>query len=248
MRTVQTAEYRWRYATGREQGNEYEADAKDKSIPRSSPALFRASAGYLRGGQRMNGATRSASASPAMGLASSLPSVPAARAGYRRRAQRLGLRSWPLFSGLGPVGALPTTPGMARGFTVTVLGGWDMARRGDLVDVSTLVVSELSTNIVDRATGEDGGPRYLAGGRMAVLWLRLMSNRRALRVEVWDTLPLTAGCPVLRAPEATEEHGRGLGLVQELSRAWGWYPVPGMNAKCTWAVLDADQRPVASVG
>jgi hypothetical protein len=197
----------------------------------------------------MNSGTRSLPASPAPGLAGSLPPVPAGRPAYRRRVQRLGLRPWPLFSGLGPVGALPTAPGLARGFTATVLSAWDMAGRGDLADVTALIVSELCTNVVARATASDGGPLYLPDGRMALLWLRLMTNRRALRVETWDNLPLAAGVPVPRTPEATEEHGRGLGLVQGLSRAWGWHPVPGVNAtKCTWAVLDAGERPVPVSG
>jgi len=192
----------------------------------------------------MNSGTRSLPAGTAPGAAGSLPPVPAARPAYRRHARRPGVRPWPLFSGLGPVGALPTAPGVARGFTAMVLGGWGMAGRGDLVDVSTLVVSELSTNVVDRATRADGSPAYLADGRIAVLWLRLVSDGTVLRVEVWDNLPLSAGFPVLRSPGAAEEHGRGLEVVRQLSRRWGWQPVPGKRAKCTWAVLDASQRPV----
>jgi len=158
------------------------------------------------------------------------------------------LRPWPLFSGLGPVGALPTAPGMARGFTKMALGGWGMAGLGDLAEIATLLVSELATNVVDLATGGEGGPVYLADGRLAELWLRLMTDRCALRMEVWDNLPPSAGFPVLHSAGSEEEHGRGLGLVQELSRSWGWQPVPGMNAKCTWAVLDAGNRSVPVSG
>ena len=125
-----------------------------------------------------------------------------------------------------------------------VLGGWDMAGRGDLIDVSALIVTELSSNVVDRATNADGSPVYQPDGRVAVLWLRLMTDRDALGIEIWDDLPPSAGVPVLRRPEATEEHGRGLELVQGLSRDWGWHPVPGKRAKCTWAVLDASREPV----
>jgi len=191
----------------------------------------------------MNSGTRSLPAGPAPGLAGSLPPVRAARPGHRGRAQRRGLRPWPLLSGLGPVSALPAAPGVARVFTAMVLGGWGMACRGDLADVSTVVVNELSTNVVDRATRADGSPAYLPGGRVAVLWLRLACDGAALRVEVWDNLPASAGFPVLRSPGADEEHGRGLGVVQQLSRAWGWQPVPGKRAKCTWAVLDAGEGP-----
>jgi hypothetical protein len=192
----------------------------------------------------MNSGTRSLAAGHAPGVPGSLPPVRTARPAARRRAGRPVLKPWPLFSGLGPVGALPTAPGLARGFTAMVLGGWDMASRGDLIDVSTLIVTELSSNVVDRATSADGSPVYQSDGRVAVLWLRLMTDRDALGIEIWDNLPPSAGVPVLRRPEATEEHGRGLELVQGLSRDWGWHPVPGKRAKCTWAILDAGQRPV----
>lgn len=128
------------------------------------------------------------------------------------------------------------------------LGGWGMASLGDLIDVATLLVSELLTNVVDLASGGEGGPVYLADGRLAEMWLRLMTNHRALRLEVWDNLPPSAGFPVLHSAGSEEEHGRGLGLVQELSRSWGWQPVPGINAKCTWAVLDAARHPVPVSG
>jgi hypothetical protein len=183
----------------------------------------------------MNSGTRSLSASHASHQYGNLPAV-------HGRPSRLKLRPWPLFSGLGPVGALPTAPGVARGFTATVLGGWDLASQGDLGESSALVVSELATNVIDRAADTDR--LYLPDGRMTVLWLRLMSDRAALRVEVWDNLPPAAGFPVLRNPEACEEHGRGLAVVQQLSRAWGWHPVPGKRAKCTWAVLQALLQPM----
>ena len=192
----------------------------------------------------MNSGTRSLMAGPPPGMAVRLPPVRTARPADLRRGRRPVVRPWPLFSGLGPVSALPTAPGMARGFTAMVLGGWDIARHGDLVDTSALLVSELSSNVVNLATREDGSAAYLADGRLAELWLRLMTDRAALRIEVWDNLPPSAGFPVLRSPGATEEHGRGLELVQRLSRRWGWHPVPGKRAKCTWAVLDASREPV----
>jgi hypothetical protein len=189
----------------------------------------------------MNSGTRSLPATTVPGPADTSPLVRAARPADHGRVRRPELRPWPLFSGLGPLGALPTAPGMARGFTATVLGDWDMVGRGDLADSSAVVVSELATNVVDRVTAQHGDPVYLADGRMALLWLRLMSDRSALRVEIWDNLPPSAGFPVLRSPGAAGERGRGLAVVDGLSRAWGWHPVPGSQAKCTWAVLDAGQ-------
>jgi hypothetical protein len=72
-----------------------------------------------------------------------------------------------------------------------------------------------------------------------------MTDRSLLRLEIWDNLPPSAGFPMLRSPGAAEEHGRGLELVQQLSRRWGWHPVAGKRAKCTWAVLDVSREPVA---
>jgi hypothetical protein len=154
------------------------------------------------------------------------------------------MRPWPLFSALGPIGALPTAPGLTRAFTAVVLGGWDLTGAADLGDASALVVSELATNVVQAAAGGDGSPLYQADGRLTELWLRLMSDRALLRVEVWDNLPASAGVPELRHPGTNEEHGRGLQAVDRLSRAWGWEPIPGMQAKSVWALLETSQRPV----
>jgi hypothetical protein len=149
------------------------------------------------------------------------------------------MRPWPLFSALGPIGALPTAPGLAREFTAMALGGWGLARVNDLGDLSSLVVSELATNVVLLATGADGNPQYQADGRLTELWLRLMSDRALLQVEVWDNLPASAGVPALCHPGAEEEHGRGLALVNELSHSWGYDQIPGLQAKSVWALLKA---------
>ena len=68
-----------------------------------------------------------------------------------------------------------------------------------------------------------------------------MCDRIRLRIEVWDTLPASAGAPVLRHPERNQEHGRGLEIVNRLSLAWGWQPLPERHAKCVWALLDVSQ-------
>ena len=99
-------------------------------------------------------------------------------------------------------------------------------------------MSELTTNIVNAATGGDGSPVYQAGGRLTEMCLRLMSDRARLRIEVWDNLPPSAGVPVLRRPARDQEHGRGLALVGRLSQCWGWDPVPGQGR------LGATQRPL----
>ena len=149
-----------------------------------------------------------------------------------------GTRAWPLLAGLGPMGALPTVPGLVRAFTTLTLGSWDLTGVPDLPDISELIASELSTNVVRSATREDGSAVYQADGRLTQMWLRLMSDRTQLQIELWDNLPQSAGVPVLRDPEESEEHGRGLQMVDRLSRDWGWSLVPAMQTKFVWVLLD----------
>ncbi len=142
--------------------------------------------------------------------------------------------AWPLFAGLGPLGALPTAPRLARVFTGLTLPGWGLA---ELAEDAALIVSELTSNVVRAATGPDGQPRYDAGGRLPVVWLRLLSDGAQLRVEAWDSLPAEAGTPRPRRAATHEESGRGLDLVAALSLDWGWDHLPGHDAKRVWALL-----------
>jgi hypothetical protein len=139
-----------------------------------------------------------------------------------------------LFSGLGPLGALPTAPGLARAFTTLVLAGWGLA---GMADTSQLIVSEFATNVVCAAAAPDGSPAWDAAGKLPVLWLRLAAGPGRLRIEVWDTLPAAAGVPAARRAGPEAESGRGLELVSALSLGWGWHPVPGMRDKSVWALL-----------
>ena len=181
----------------------------------------------------MNG-RMAAAAGPAPGRADGMQ---AASLDSARGGQRPGTRPWPLYSAVGPMGALPTAPGLARAFTAMVLGGWGMASADDLAQASELIVSELATNVVQLATDGDGSPLYQDRG-LTLLWLGLMCDRIRLRIEVWDTLPALAGVPVLRHPGQNQEHGRGLEIVNRLSLAWGWQPLPERHAKYVWALLD----------
>jgi len=141
---------------------------------------------------------------------------------------------WPLFAGLGPLGALPTVPRLARTFCQMVLGGWGLDR---LAEDCELVASELSANVVRAATGPDGQPGYDGHGRLPLLWLRLLSDRMRVRVEVWDNIPIDRGVPVLREAAITDESGRGLELISQLSQDWGWDHRPALHAKRVWALL-----------
>lgn len=144
------------------------------------------------------------------------------------------MADWPLTSDLGPLGALPTAPRLARGFASVVLSGWGLE---ELIDVTELLVSELTTNVVRAATDADGSSRYDDEGRLPLLWVRLLSDRARLLIEVWDTLPAALGAPAVRHPSPDEESGRGLVMTDALADDWGWEAVPGWHGKRIWAVL-----------
>jgi len=166
---------------------------------------------------------------PRCGLA-----VPAGARPAPARERRQSAVAWPLFSGLGPLGALPTAPRLARVFTALVLGSWQLRT---MTEVSELITSELASNVVRAACGPAGQPCYDIDGRLPVLWLRLMTDLTLLRIEVWDDLPQAHGAPAARHPALEEESGRGLQLVEALSKNWGWEQLPGSQAKRVWALL-----------
>ena len=144
------------------------------------------------------------------------------------------MADWPLTSDLGPLGALPTAPRLARGFIGVVLNGWGLDA---LIETTELVVSELTTNVVQAVTDPDGSLVYDAEGKLPLLWVRLSSDRSRLMIEVWDTLPSILGAPAMRHPGEDEESGRGLELIEALSDDWSWEAVPGWHGKRVWAIL-----------
>jgi hypothetical protein len=120
-----------------------------------------------------------------------------------------------------------------------VVNGWGLA---ELADDCELVASELTSNVVRAAAGPDGHPCYDNGGRLALLWLRLLSDRARVRLEVWDTVPLARGVPLRRHAADDDESGRGLDLVRAISDDWGWDDQPAHCAKRVWALLPAAER------
>ncbi|RKS80370.1 histidine kinase-like protein [Motilibacter peucedani] len=114
--------------------------------------------------------------------------------------------------------ASPESAGSARRFLDRVLTSW--ATPGPVVEVATLLVSELAGNAVRHGRG--------AVTVTARRWPRL------LRVSVHDD---SSVMPATRAPAPDSEHGRGMVLVEALSRRWGAETVPG-DGKDVWFELD----------
>ncbi|MFE7958168.1 SpoIIE family protein phosphatase [Streptomyces sp. NPDC057413] len=106
----------------------------------------------------------------------------------------------------------PAAVADARKTVCRQLSEWGL---GELAFTTELVVSELVTNAIRYA----GGP----------LRLRLI-RERALVCEVFDG---GATAPHLRHPRTTDEGGRGLLLVSQLTQRWGTRFVP--DGKIIWA-------------
>ncbi|MEV8393549.1 MULTISPECIES: SpoIIE family protein phosphatase [unclassified Streptomyces] len=95
----------------------------------------------------------------------------------------------------------PAAVSSARDWTGRQLATWTL---DDLADSTTLVISELVTNAIRYSDGPIG--------------LRLIKDDHTLICEVSDT---SCSGPHRRRPKATEEGGRGLSIVSQLTRNQG---------------------------
>ena len=114
--------------------------------------------------------------------------------------------------------ALPTAPGIARAFVTQVGAGLGVPDA--CTETAQLLASELVTNAVKQTGRVDGPPMPLPAEFVAVVSLRVGTTAGAVRLEVWDNDPTPA---VLAEQSLTSEGGRGLFLVEALSREWGCY-------------------------
>jgi anti-sigma regulatory factor (Ser/Thr protein kinase) len=129
-------------------------------------------------------------------------------------------KSWPLFSVLPTMGALPTAPRTVRMHVRDTLKEWSLP---ELIDDGELIASELVTNVVRQAHGADGKPIY-PESRLPVFQFGLFSDRAQVLITVADQFP---DPPVPRAATSNDESGRGLQIVSGLSVSSDWYPTQG---------------------
>jgi anti-sigma regulatory factor (Ser/Thr protein kinase) len=134
---------------------------------------------------------------------------------------------WPLHSFLA-LGALDGAVPSARLHARHVLREWSLAALGDGAE---LVVSELVTN----------GVQASRAMTHAAIRLWLASDRVQVVICVWDASPEP---PVRMHAAEDAEHGRGLLLVEAVSKQWGWFPAEpgspradGHHGKVVWAVV-----------
>lgn len=109
-----------------------------------------------------------------------------------------------------------TSRGFCADYLRTCLGSSDAA--DEVVGAAIAIVSELITNSVQ------------AGCRATTL--RLAVHRDHVRIGVDDD---AEGEPVRQEPQLTDNHGRGIQIVDRLAAAWGVEFRP--TGKEVWAVL-----------
>ncbi len=127
---------------------------------------------------------------------------------------------WPLRSFL-ELGALPSAVPCARWHAKQLLWEWGLTECSECVE---LLVCELLTNAIKASQSMDW---------MYPVRLWLLSDRARVLILVWDANPQ----PPMRVNASAEaESGRGLLLVETLSKQWSWYGHKEMGGKVVWAL------------
>ncbi|MEV4362706.1 ATP-binding protein [Nonomuraea sp. NPDC049625] len=111
-------------------------------------------------------------------------------------------------------------------------------------EIAVLAASELVTNAVRYADApsSSAGP----GGSPEAITLELYQGRDYLRLAVTDPGSSCSepSCIPLQAPSLDAERGRGLAIVEALSRnRWGSYRVPPDGLRLVWCHLDLNPTP-----
>jgi two-component sensor histidine kinase len=125
--------------------------------------------------------------------------------------------------------ALPIGPALARRFAKATLNAW--CAQSETIETAELLVSELVTNAI--RTCQPASDAEAAAHISLTLW----HQPGRVVIEVGDNDPRP---PVLTDASADAERGRGLLLVQALSKEWGHhYPLSG--GKTVFCVISVDR-------
>lgn len=127
--------------------------------------------------------------------------------------------------------AVPAAVGRSRAFVRHVLYQWRLAH---LTETAELLTSELVTNAVEATGTSDVSPRCAVVGDVHLIEVRVVLAE-CLFVGVWDR---DARLPVPQEPDLGAESGRGLFLVDFLSKRWGYYHPPVTGGKVVWYEIE----------
>ncbi len=130
--------------------------------------------------------------------------------------------------------ALLRSPSLARRQVTAALQAWESGP--DTIQVAELLVSELVTNSIKISGHGPMGDCGAAGVDRISVTVQLLPGR--VLIEVFDN---DQNPPVLADAGADAENGRGLILVQALSKEWGYYFPPACG-KTVFAVISAPEH------
>jgi anti-sigma regulatory factor (Ser/Thr protein kinase) len=139
----------------------------------------------------------------------------------------------PADAGAFAVVTLPTSPFWARRYTRLFL---DSCRgiSPDIAEIAELLVSELVTNAVRFAGDPSRMLRYSERANASLIRLSLRHFPQCLLIEVYDA----DNNPPVRSPaDDLAENGRGLMLVEALSKEWSYFIPPG-GGKVVYCVVE----------
>ncbi|MDX6354133.1 MAG: hypothetical protein QOF98_1036 [Streptomyces sp.] len=126
--------------------------------------------------------------------------------------------------------AVLTAVGLSREFVRQTFQRWQLA---DQIDSAELIVSELVANAVKMTGVTNPQPTWDMVKAHHVIGVQLRLVDASLYVEVWDR---GGGAPVIPEQSLDAEGGRGLFLVESLSKQWDIYR-PAAGGQVIWAEL-----------
>jgi anti-sigma regulatory factor (Ser/Thr protein kinase) len=138
----------------------------------------------------------------------------------------------PVDTGTLALTTLPTSPFWARRYTRLFLDSCQEISP-DIAETAELIVSELVTNAV-RYAGEPAGiTQHPQRTAVSLITLSLRNFSEVLLIEVYDT---DSNPPILSSVDDRAENGRGLMLVDALSKEWS-YSFPSGGGKIVYCLL-----------
>ena len=105
----------------------------------------------------------------------------------------------------------------------------------DTAEIAELLVSELVTNAVRFAGDPVRTLRYSERANASLIWLSLRHFPQRLLIEVYDA---DSNPPIQSLADEHAENGRGLMLVDALSKEWSYFVPPG-GGKVVYCVIGA---------
>jgi anti-sigma regulatory factor (Ser/Thr protein kinase) len=128
---------------------------------------------------------------------------------------------------------LPTSPFWARRYTRSFLNSCRGVTEST-AETAELLVSELVTNAVRFSGNPARALRYSERTNASLISLSLRHFRDGLLIEVYDT---DSNPPTRSNPDDEAENGRGLILVDALSKEWSYFFPPG-GGKVVYCFLE----------